>query len=117
MKAYMKMMSRFAGMLFMAAFVCTVAAGCNKGPKAIKHVMGDDGSKWEQVSLPGFGNKNNGSIVSMAEFQDRIYAVTRNDVSGFEIWRTRGRSWEGAPTRGESLGGGAGLSGGRQAAG
>ncbi|MCX5900351.1 MAG: hypothetical protein NTX06_06400 [Proteobacteria bacterium] len=94
MKLSWQRIYRFLGMLCMIALVCALSAGCKKGPKAVETVTGEDGSKWEQVSEPGFGNKNNGSIVSMCEFKDSIYAVTRNDVSGFELWRTKGRRWE-----------------------
>ena len=94
MKTYGKMMYRCMGTLCIAAFVCTLAAGCKRDLRVYETVTGDDGSIWEQVSKPGFGNKNNGSIVSMAEFQDSLYAVTRNDMSGFELWRTSFGRWE-----------------------
>jgi hypothetical protein len=63
-------------------------------PAALDTVCGLDGSVWEQVSLPGFGNDNNMSVITMAEYQDRLYAMTRNDVAGLEVWRTSGTSWE-----------------------
>ena len=94
MKSHATMMYRFLSMACMTALICLFAAGCKKGPVAIATVSGDDGSLWEQVSLAGFGDKNNVSIVSMCEFKDSIYAVTRNDVTGFQIWRTAGLSWE-----------------------
>jgi len=94
MKSHATMMYRFLSMACMTALICLFAAGCKKGPVAIATVSGDDGSLWEQVSLAGFGDKNNVSIVSMCEFQNSIYAVTRNDVTGFQIWRTAGLSWE-----------------------
>ncbi len=94
MKTYGKKLYRCMGILCLAALVCTLAAGCTRDLRVYETVTGDDGSKWEQVSKPGFGNKNNGSIVSMAEFQDSLYAVTRNDVSGFELWRTRFGRWD-----------------------
>ena len=84
----------FLSMFCMVALVCTCAAGCKKGPKTIKTVKGDDKSKWEQVNKPGFGNKENGGIVALCEFNDSIYALTRNDATGFELWRTKGRNWE-----------------------
>ncbi len=90
------MKTRLLCLGFAAALLWCAAAGCKKapGPEAVKTVWGEDLSRWEQVSLPGFGNRDNGGIVAMAEFQDRLYAVTRNDVSGFEIWRTADAGWE-----------------------
>lgn len=63
-------------------------------PSAINTINGKDGTIWEEVSLPGFGNRNNIAVVSMAEYQGSLYALTRNDVEGAEIWRTRGDTWE-----------------------
>jgi hypothetical protein len=88
------MICQFLSILCSAALVCGFAAGCGKDLRVYETVTGDDGSKWERVSKPGFGNRNNGSIVSMAEFQDSIYAVTRNDAGGFELWRTRFGRWD-----------------------
>jgi hypothetical protein len=94
MKGYGEVLCRCMGILCITVFVCTLAAGCKSDLRVYETVTGDDGSIWEQVSRPGFGNKNNGSIVSMAEFQDSMYAVTRNDVSGFELWRTSCGRWD-----------------------
>ena len=58
-------------------------------------IIATDGSVWEQVSLPGFENTNNMSVVAMAEYQGSLYAMTRNQVQGTEIWRTTGSGgWE-----------------------
>jgi len=57
-------------------------------------ITGEDGSLWEQVNVPGFGNSGNKGIVVLHEYQGRLYAVTRNDETGFEIWRTNGTGWE-----------------------
>ena len=46
------------------------------------------GSTWEQVNVPGFGNINNMSVVAMAEYQGHLYALTRNQAQGCEVWRT-----------------------------
>ena len=94
MKLSRQSIYRFLSMFCMVALVCVFAAGCKKGPKTIRTVRGDDRSKWEQVSKPGFGNKDNGGIIALCEFKDSIYALTRNDATGFELWRTNGRNWE-----------------------
>ena len=53
-----------------------------------------DGSAWERVSMPGFDSDNNFSVVAMAEFQGRLYAMTRNQAEGAEVWRTNETGWE-----------------------
>ena len=42
--------------------------------------MALDYSAWEQVCDPGFGNTNNIAFVAMAEYQGRLYVMTRNDI-------------------------------------
>ncbi len=55
----------------------------------------EDGSVWENVIIPGFGNLHNSGIVAMAEYKGQLYAMTRNEVQGSEIWRTTlDGSWE-----------------------
>ena len=63
-------------------------------PATIDTVLGLDGSVWEQVCIPGFGDEENFSVIGMAEYQGRFYVMTRNDVKGAEVWRTVGTSWE-----------------------
>jgi len=63
-------------------------------PAALNTFSALDGTIWEQVSLLGFGNENNLSVIAMTEYQGRLYAMTRNDEEGAEIWRTAGTSWE-----------------------
>jgi len=59
-------------------------------PTALEPITADDGSTWERVSASGFGDPNNTDVVSMVPFQSSVYALTRNDVSGFELWKTDG---------------------------
>ncbi|UCG68276.1 MAG: hypothetical protein JSV09_10685 [Thermoplasmata archaeon] len=63
-------------------------------PKALETVTGKDGSKWERVNVPGFGSDDNMSVVAMAEYQERLYTMTRDETSGAEVWRTTGTTWE-----------------------
>jgi len=63
-------------------------------PDALETFSAKDGTSWERVSKPGFGDENNYSVVAMKEFQGRLYAMTRNDNDGCEIWRTEGNGWE-----------------------
>ena len=58
-------------------------------------IIATDGSVWEQVSLPGFEDTKNMSVVAMAEYQGSLYAMTRNNVEGAEVWRTTSSGgWE-----------------------
>jgi len=70
-------------------------------PATIDTVLGLDGSVWEQVCIPGFGNEENFSVIGMAEYQGHLYVMTRNDAQGAEVWRTAGTSWEQVPFPGE----------------
>jgi len=63
-------------------------------PAALASVTADDSSVWEQVSIPGFDAVDNISVVAMAEYQGRLYAMTRNQDNGAEVWRTTGTGWE-----------------------
>ena len=63
-------------------------------PAALETITATDGSTWERVSTPGFGDRNNTDVVSMCPFQGSLYALTRNDETGFELWRTAGSGWQ-----------------------
>jgi len=54
----------------------------------------EDGSLWTIVNEPGFGNLKNYSVVALAEYKGYLYAMTRNEVQGAEIWRFDGSRWE-----------------------
>jgi hypothetical protein len=73
-----------------------VYAGCtqNNIPKALDSVTAEDGTAWERVTQPGFGNDNNISVAAIGEYNGRIYATTRNDAEGAEVWRSNGDGWE-----------------------
>ncbi|MBW1824046.1 MAG: hypothetical protein JRI87_05705 [Deltaproteobacteria bacterium] len=62
-------------------------------PEGLETVTGKDGSVWEVVNQPGFGNQDNIAIVSLYPYQESLYAITRNDETGFEIWKTSGTGW------------------------
>ena len=77
------------------AAAAALLSGCTYTPKAIETFSGEDGSTWVRVSEPGFGNENNMSVVAMAEYQSRLYALTRNQVQGCEVWRSNSSGgWE-----------------------
>ncbi len=63
-------------------------------PAALETITADDGSTWERVNAPGFGSDDNKCVVALSGYNGRLYAATRNDVSGFELWRTNGTGWE-----------------------
>ena len=56
-------------------------------------ITGEDGSVWVQVNPPGFGNQDNLGVVALHPFQGELYAITRNDETGFELWKTSGIGW------------------------
>ena len=62
-------------------------------PQGSEAITGEDSSVWVQVSPPGFGNQDNVSVVALYPFQGELYAITRNDVTGFELWKTSGTGW------------------------
>ena len=80
--------------VFMAADGITAVQAQSNIPDALEFFDGLDGSVWERVSEPGFGNENNFSVVAMAEYRGRLYAMTRNQDLGAEVWRTDGTGWE-----------------------
>ncbi len=63
-------------------------------PQWSQALVGEDGSLWVQVSPPGFGSNDNMSTVAMAEYGGYLYAMTRNQQDGAEVWRTSGAGWE-----------------------
>jgi hypothetical protein len=88
---------KFLVILMSALYFCGIAALsiAADNPAVIATFTGLDGSTWEQVSTPGFGNINNMSVVAMAEYQGHMYAMTRNQVQGCEVWRTNSSGgWE-----------------------
>jgi hypothetical protein len=62
------------------------------GGQAVVYASEDPESKpWIQVSLPGFGG-NNSEIYYLTAFDNHLYASTVNLVSGFELWKTDGKT-------------------------
>lgn len=98
----MRIRTQKASLIMFSTCITLISAlmfymGCTKIniPKALETVTGKDGSTWEQVSEPGFGNVNNMSVVAMAEYKGTLYAMTRNQVQGCEVWRTNSSGgWE-----------------------
>ena len=81
--------------ILMAMFIrCPSTAIALEIPEGLEVVGGEDGSVWEKVNQPGFGSDNNRSVVAMAAYQERLYAMTRNETLGAEVWRSSGTTWE-----------------------
>jgi len=73
-----------------AALVCLTAlaagAGAQQGLETV--TANRDYTRWDRICEPGFGDENNSSVVAMAGYQGRLYAMTRNEVDGAELWRS-----------------------------
>ncbi len=52
--------------------------------------MSEDGVEFEPVMQDGFGNENNRGIETLFSFNDWLYAGTKNDKQGYEIWKLEG---------------------------
>ena len=76
------------------AIICTGCPQQNLPFKALETVTAEDGSTWERVVEPGFGNDNNISVAALGEYRGSMYATTRNDAEGTEVWRTSDNTWE-----------------------
>ena len=64
------------------------------GTEIWRSPTGDSGT-WERVVENGFGNSNNSVVLTMAAFNDYLYAGTLNSTDGCDIWRTEdGVTWE-----------------------
>jgi hypothetical protein len=62
---------------------------------------------WVQTNINGFGNRWNLGIWSMATFNNRLYAATRND-GGSQLWRSiNGKTWY--PVTGAGIGNSQGI--------
>ena len=70
------------------------SAAARSVPAALETFTAEDGSIWERVSEPGFGNSNNICIVSLCPYQGSLYALVRNEATGAELWRSREAGWE-----------------------
>jgi len=69
--------------LVVAVFCIVIPAGTRAAP-----LHTEDGSVWEEVITPGFGTTSNCGIVALAEYRGQLYAMTRNEEAGAEIWRS-----------------------------
>lgn len=62
-------------------------------PEGLETFQGEEGSRWERVNQPGFGDPDNTGIVALCPYREALYALTRNDATGFELWKTSGQGW------------------------
>ncbi|MBM4310048.1 MAG: hypothetical protein FJ119_03755 [Deltaproteobacteria bacterium] len=77
------------------SFLDSLTPGTLNIPAAVGEVTADDGSVWEKVSGPGFIDRNNTDIVALTPYKGNLYALTRNDVTGFELWKTQpAQGWQ-----------------------
>lgn len=67
--------------------------------------VSDDGLSFEPLLQDGFGNPNNRGIEFVVSYNGWLYAGTKNDVEGFEVWKLEGPDKGAAPQRIVSAGG------------
>ncbi len=88
------MKKKFFILTSLIVLLCPLLLSAQSIPTAVDTITGEDGSVWERVSDFGFGNKENLGIVALTPFQNQLYVLTRNESTGFELWRTSGTAWE-----------------------
>jgi hypothetical protein len=96
----------FRGRLFLAG-AAFADAGVWSGPagRAAVYVSDDPrGGTWHEA-VSHLGDRGNRAVLSLAVFQDHLYAGTANPRLGFELWRTAARGappfvWEPVITEG-----------------
>jgi len=84
----------FLSFFFVVLFLPSALAMAQNIPSSLETISGEDGSIWERVSQPGFGNKNNTCAISLCPYRGSLYALARNESTGFEIWRTQAGGWQ-----------------------
>ena len=62
--------------------------GVANHPEGAELWRAHNGVSWLQANTDGFGNVDNKEIASLTYFDGHLYAATRNDVTGLEVWRT-----------------------------
>jgi hypothetical protein len=66
---------------------------------AVAKIFVTDGEQVTPVVTDGFGNPDNLGVVSLASFNDWLYAGTRNRNTGYEVWKLAGPDDQAAPIR------------------
>lgn len=51
--------------------------------------VSEDGVNFSPINQDGFGNPDNRGVQAIIDYNGWIYAGTKNDVTGFEIWKLR----------------------------
>ncbi len=51
--------------------------------------VSDDGLNFRPIMRNGFGDPNNRGVQALIVYQDWLYAGTKNDIDGFDIWKLR----------------------------
>ncbi len=61
--------------------------------------VSEDGLNFVPVMQDGFGNPNNRGVEFVISYNDWLYAGTKNDVEGYEVWKLDGPAKLVAPTK------------------
>jgi hypothetical protein len=71
----------------------------------IARVWATDGDAFWPVVSDGFGNPDNTGAMALASFNDWLYVGTRNEVTGYEVWKLLGPDGADEPVQIVSAGG------------
>ncbi len=74
-------------------------------PPAGEIWVSDDGLSFAPLMTDGFGNPNNRGVQFVISYNGWLYAGTKNDIEGFEIWKLEGPDKQAAPIKVVDAGG------------
>lgn len=86
-------LEQFDGRVHLSPTASGTKKGFNQDISSEAIVYGCDNlakGNWVPVNEEGFGNKANGTVFEMAQFNGYLYGGTVNPVTGTEIWKTKG---------------------------
>lgn len=98
----------FAGEVFGSRLYLGVSVGEEAGPWS-GEVWRTDGTAWERVAAGGWGDTKNVGVTALQSFAGNLYAVTSNQDTGTEVWRSatgNANSWTQVNADGFGAGGG-----------
>ncbi len=68
-------------------------------PPSAEIYVSEDGINFEPLVQDGFGNPNNRGVEFLISYNDWLWAGTKNDVDGYEVWKFEGPGDGSEPSR------------------